>query len=66
MARLVCTPNPVQHDSLYAELETLAGIATVARKWAGGMLPELLWGRSFFYSHRYFSMCWWVSLILIA
>ena len=44
---LVCPPNLVQPDSLYAELEMLAVVAAVARKWAGGTLrrselPELL------------------------
>ena len=43
---MVCPPNLVQPDSLYAELETLAVVATVARKWAGGTLPKLLWGVS--------------------
>jgi hypothetical protein len=47
---VACPPNLVQPDSLYAELETLTVVATVARKWAGGTLPKLLWGRSLLYS----------------
>ena len=62
---VVCPPNLVQPDSLYAELETLAVVPTVARKWAGGTLPKLLWGRSLLYSDRYCSMLSWALLISI-
>ena len=62
---VVCPPNLIQPDSLYAELETLAVLATVARKWAGDMLPKLLWGRSLLYSDRYCSMLSWALLISI-
>ena len=62
---VVCPPNPVQHESLYAELKTLAVVATLARKWAGGTLPKLLWGRSLLYSDRYCSMLSWASVISI-
>ena len=62
---VVCPPNLVQPDSLYAELETLAVVATVARKWAGGTLPKLLWGRSLLYSDRYCSICCWASVMSI-
>jgi len=59
---IVLPPKLVQLDSLYAVLETLAVIATVARKWAGGTLPKLLWGRSLLYSDRYCSMVRWASV----
>ena len=52
----------VQQDSLYAVLERLAVVATVVRKWAGAMLPQLLWGRSLLYSDRYCSMVRWASV----
>jgi hypothetical protein len=62
---VVCPPYLVQPDSLYAEMEAQGVVATVARKWAGGTLPKLLWGRSLLYSERYCSMLSWASLISI-
>jgi len=62
---LVLPPKLVQHDSLYAVLETLAVMATAARKWAGGLLPKLLWGLSLLYSDRYCAMLRWASVISI-
>lgn len=59
---LVSPPKLVQRDSLYAVLKLLAVVATMARKWAGGTLPKLLWGRSLLYSDRYCSMVCWASV----